>query len=100
MQTLLYISDSTFNDNIGGGVHISVQKRYSDVNYWVIIKNCSFERNIAMTTGDINIQVTVPSVTSLVEVVVQDSNFTNHTRQTAIADATADLGIGSEFAVY
>ena len=94
-QTLLYISDSTFNDNIGGGVHISVQKRYSDINYWVIIKNCSFERNTAMAAGDLSVQVTVPSVTSLLEVVVQDSNFTNHTRQTVTVDETADLGIGS-----
>ena len=99
-QTLLYISDSTFNDNIGGGIYISVQKRYNDINYWVIIKNCSFESNIAITVGDLSIQVTVPSVTSLLEVLVEDSNFTNHTRQTAIADDTADLGIGSVVSVH
>ena len=43
--TLLYISDSTFTDNIGGGVNIELYMGYSNTIYRVIIRNCSFQKN-------------------------------------------------------
>ena len=43
--TLLHISDSKFDDNIGGGVVISLYQGYINIAYQIIIKNCLFQRN-------------------------------------------------------
>ena len=51
-KTLLQISDSRFHDNNGGGVNFQLVNElygieiHNNVKYHVIIKNCSFHRNM------------------------------------------------------
>ena len=83
-KALLYISDSTFHNNNGTGFHFQLYEVYNNVTYNVIIKNCSFERNVNPTGSGVIIaqiaaQVSTLSSTSGLEVLVQDTNFTNHT---------------------
>ena len=83
-KALLYISDSKFHNNNGTGFHFQLYEVYNNVTYNVIIKNCSFERNMNPTGSGVIIaqiaaQVSTLSSTSGLEVLVQDTNFTNHT---------------------
>ena len=76
-QTLLHISNSKFYDN-NGGVSIQLHEVYNNVRYHMIIKNCSFLRNMNPTASGLAIgQVQLDSISGL-EVLVQDTSFTNH----------------------
>ena len=75
--TLLRISDSKFYDNVGGGVIIGLHKEYINIVYQIIIKNCSFQRNQRQFgSGLMVVKFTVFS--STLEVLIQDTNFTNN----------------------
>ena len=80
-KTLLHISDSRFHDNNGGGLYFQLQV-YSNISYHVIIKNCSFQRNVNLFGSGVLIEYQffdhVLSSTSGLEVLVQNTSFTNH----------------------
>ena len=77
-QTLLsvHISDSKFIDNIGGGVNIELYTGYKNTKYQVIIKNCSFQRNLSPVGSGLRIAqpIVLPTKSGL-EVLIQDTNF-------------------------
>ena len=95
-KKLLHISDSKFYDNNGGGFKFLLDKVYSNVKYNVIIKNCSFQRNVnpfgsGITLGEIH----ALSRISGLEVLMEDTNFTNH----IIPEENYNLQTGSGFNV-
>ena len=73
----LYISNSKFHDNNAGGLHISFEHfdAYNNFKYQMIIKNCSFQRNVNPTGSGIQIE----SSTSVLHVLIESTSFTNHT---------------------
>ena len=78
-KTLLHISDSRFHDNNGGGFYLQFYD-HNNAMYHVVIKNCSFQRNVPF--GSVRIGqyiVSALSSTSGLEVLVQNTSFTNHT---------------------
>ena len=75
-KTILHISESKFHDNIGGGVNIQLYKKHSNVKYQVIIKNCSFQRNVGPVASGIKIGQPVTGTLGFV-VLVKDTNFTD-----------------------
>ena len=78
-KTLLHISDSKFYDNNGGGFHFQLLDIYSYAKYQVIIKNCSLKRNVNPAGSGFDIfHTSVISSKSDIEVLVQDTSFTNH----------------------
>ena len=86
--TLLYISDSKFTDNIGGGVNIELYMGYSNTIYQVIIRNCSFQKN--QTPIGSGLKIGQPSVLpriSGLEVLVQSTKFMYDTVMPEIYDS-------------
>ena len=78
-KTLLHISDSRFYDNNGGGFHFQLLDRYSYGKYQVIIKNCSLKRNVNPAGSGFDIfHTSIISCKSDIEVLVEDTSFTNH----------------------
>ena len=79
-QTLLHISDSKFYANTGRGINIQLYIGNTNTfKYKVIIQNCTFERNVSPVGSAMRIgQPTILPSTSGLEVLVQDTNFTNH----------------------
>ena len=95
-QTLLHISDSRFYDNNGGGIIINLINRYINVKYLiqVIIKNCSFHKNQKQAgSGALLRELGVLSRISNLNVLVQDSNFTNHITPQQIFNLTSSLNV-------
>ena len=78
-QTVLHIFDSKFDDNFGGGMNIEIYRGYSSVK--IIIKNCSFQRNISPTGSGIRIGKPgeLPCTLRL-EVLIQETKFINNTK--------------------
>ena len=78
-QTVLHIFDSNFDDNFGGGMTIEIYRGYSSVK--IIIKNCSFQRNINPTGSGIRIGKPgeLPCTLRL-EVLIQETKFINNTK--------------------
>ena len=74
---------------------------YDNVIHNVIIKNCSFERNVNPTGSGVIIaqiaaQVSTLSSTSGLEVLVQDTNFSNHT----ISEQTSNVQASNYFIAF
>ena len=86
-QTVLHIFDSTFDDNFGGGMNIEIHKGYSSVK--IIIKNCSFQRNISPTGSGIRIGKPgeLPCTLRL-EVLIQETKFINNTKPEQLASTS------------
>ena len=78
-KLLLHISDSKFYDNNGGGFNFQLDEVYSNVKYHVLIKNCSFQRNMNLFGSAIRLaDFGTLSRTSGLEVLMEDTSFTNH----------------------
>ena len=79
-QTVLHIFDSKFYDNFGGGMNIEVYGEYRTVKYQIIIKNCSFQRNISPNGSGMKIgnPGKLPRTLRL-EVLIQETKFINNT---------------------
>ena len=81
-STLLAVQifDSKFHDNIGGGVNIELYMGYKNTKYRIIIKNCSFQRNLSPIGSSIRIgqPIVLPSKSGL-EVLIQDTDFMHDT---------------------
>ena len=92
-KTLLHISNSKFHDNKGGGVNFDFRV-YQNVKYYVIIKNSSFERNVNPIGSGVIIRPM--SVLSSIEVLMQDTNFTNHNM---IPGQNSNIHISNRFTV-
>ena len=100
-KTLLHISDSKFHNNSGTGFHFQLYEVYNNVKYNVVIRNCSFQRNMNPTGSGVMIaqvvgQVSTLSSTSGLEVLVQDTNFTNHTIQ---PEQNSNIPVSNDFNV-
>ena len=65
-----------FHDNVGGGVNIELYTGYTNTKYQVIIKKCSFQRNLSPIGSGLRISqpIVLPSKSGL-EVLIQDTNF-------------------------
>ena len=89
-QTVLQIFDSTFDDNFGGGMNIEMRKGYCGVK--IIIKNCSFQRNISPTGSGIRIGKPgeLPCTLRL-EVLIQDTKFINNTKPERLASTSLNI---------
>ena len=93
-QTLLHISDSKFYDNNGGGITINLINGYFTVKCQVIIKNCSFHQNQKQTgSGVLLRKLGLLSRISNLNVLVQDSNFTNHIKPEQIFYLTSSFSV-------
>ena len=78
-KLLLYISDSKFYDNNGGGFNFVLDEEYGNAKYHVSIKNCSFQRNMnKFGSGITLVDISALSKTSGLEVLMEDTSFTNH----------------------
>ena len=90
-QTLLHISDSKFSDNNGGGMIFYMVNIYINVEYQVIIKNCSFHKN--RRSGVVLREIGLLSRISSMNVLVQDSNFTNHITPEQMLNLTSSFNV-------
>jgi len=78
-KTLLHISDSKFYDNNGGGFNLHLVDLCSNINYHIIIKNCSFQRNMnAKGSGVTLVDTSALSRISGLEILMEDTSFTNN----------------------
>ena len=77
-QTLLHISDTKFYNNNGVGFSFVLSEAYNNVRYHMIIKNCSFLRNVNPIASGLFLGEFQRYFTSKLEVLVQDTSFTNH----------------------
>ena len=101
-QSLLavHISNSKFFDNIGGGVNIELYTGYTNTKYRVIIKKCSFQRNLSPIGSSIRVgqPIVLPTKSGL-EVLIQDTNFMYDTVH-AIQKQNSNLNCFNVVAVY
>ena len=87
----VHISNSKFHDNVGGGVNTELYMGYRNTKYRVIIKKCSFQRNLSPIGSSIRVgqPIVLPSKSGL-EVLIQDTNFmydTVHAIQTKMSNS-------------
>ena len=90
-QTLLHISDSKFSDNNGGGIIIYIVNIHINIEYQVIIKNCSFHQN--RRSGVVLREIGLLSRISSMNVLVQDSSFTNHITPEQTLNLTSSFNV-------
>ena len=97
-KTFLHISDSKFYENNGGGIIIYFINRYNNVEYQVIIKNCSFHNNQKQAGSGVSLrELSLLSRISSLNVLVQDSKFTDHITPKHMLNLTSSFNV---FAAY
>ena len=89
-ETVLHIFHSKFYDNFGGGMNIAIYKGYSSVK--IVIKNCSFQRNISPTGSGIRIGKPgdLPCTLRL-EVLIQETKFINNTKPEQLTSTSLSI---------